>query len=154
MIAVKFLPSLDVQDKSRWRALIRKSVNTALALGYEGKSADVTVLLADDAYLQELNRNFAGNDHPTDVLSFEVGAVNPEDNKVYLGDVAVSLQRAARQAEEAHHSLEDEVQLLTVHGVLHLCGFDHTTAEEQARMWQVQEQVLRALGSTAEPAVS
>lgn len=146
MISVQFLSSRAWEDKPKWRALIRKSVQTALNYGYGGKAADVTVFLGDDAYLQELNRHFAGNDHPTDVLSFEAGFVNPEDNAVYLGDVAISLERAAQQAVEAHHSLEQEIQLLTVHGVLHLCGFDHATAEEKEHMWHVQAQVLRALG--------
>ncbi len=150
MISVTFLPSIQWQDKPKWRSLIRKAVQSALKFGYAGKSADVSVLLGDDSYLQALNRQYAGQDHPTDVLSFEVGTLNPEDDTIYLGDVAISVERAAQQAFEAHHPLEQEIQLLTVHGVLHLCGFDHATPEEQARMWQVQAQALSALGTEDE----
>lgn len=75
-------------------------------------------LITNDGELQALNREFRGQDYPTDVLSFP--AAPP-----YLGDVAISLQHARAQAREFAHSLEDELRILLLHGVLHLTGLDH-----------------------------
>ena len=77
-------------------------------------------LLTDDRELQRLNREFLGKDYPTDVLSFPSA-----DSKGGLGDIAVSIERAAAQARLLGHSLETEVAVLMLHGVLHLLGYDH-----------------------------
>ncbi|HVW84834.1 MAG TPA: rRNA maturation RNase YbeY [Bryobacteraceae bacterium] len=84
-------------------------------------------LITTDAELQSMNRDFRGKDYPTDVLSFP----GEED---YLGDIAISLQRARAQAREYGHALEDEIRVLMLHGVLHLKGMDHETdSGEMAR---------------------
>jgi probable rRNA maturation factor len=80
------------------------------------------VLLADDAELQRLNRKFRKQDYATDVLSFPSGKTGAAG---YLGDVAVSLDRARAQATEHGHSPDDEIRILMLHGVLHLMGMDH-----------------------------
>ena len=107
---------------------------------------DLTVVLTDDARLQELNRAYRGSDAPTDVLSFPATETDPETGALYLGDLLISVPRADAQAKSAGHPLEYEVQLLVVHGVLHLLGYDHATAEEKARMWNAQAEVLERLG--------
>jgi probable rRNA maturation factor len=89
------------------------------AVGIEG---DVHVLLADDATLKRLNRTFRGKNKATDVLSFPAGDGNYSG---VAGDLAISLETAARQAAQFGHSLRDEVRVLLLHGVLHLAGFDH-----------------------------
>lgn len=96
--------------------------------------------------LHELNRDYLGVDAPTDVLSFPASESDPETGATYLGDILISIPRAAQQAQAAGHPLEAEVQLLVVHGVLHLLGHDHAEAEEKARMWAGQEKVLERLG--------
>jgi len=88
------------------------------AVGLDG---DVEVLLADDATLRRLNRNFRKKNKATDVLSFPA-AENPDG---YAGDLAISLDTAARQADAFGHSLRDEVRILLLHGLLHLTGMDH-----------------------------
>ena len=108
--------------------------------------ADLTIVLTDDAQLHELNREYLGVDAPTDVLSFPASEADPETGVPYLGDILISIPRAAIQAQTAGHSLEAEVQLLAVHGVLHLLGYDHAQAEEKARMWSAQAEVLTRLG--------
>ncbi len=80
-------------------------------------------LITGDAELQRLNRDFRGKDYPTDVLSFPVAA----EGGRFLGDIAISLGRARAQAREFGHTVEREVQILMLHGVLHLAGFDHET---------------------------
>lgn len=83
-------------------------------------------LLADDAHLRHLNLRFLSNDYPTDVLSFpSVGATNE------LGEIAISMERAAAQAAEFGHSCLDEIRILMLHGVLHLTGLDHEIGDHQ-----------------------
>ncbi|MCS7221442.1 MAG: rRNA maturation RNase YbeY [Anaerolineae bacterium] len=121
------------------------------ALDAEGRSdGEVTVVLTDDAQVQELNRRYAGVNAPTDVLAFSAregapGFVIPPEAAGYLGDIIISIPYAARQAAEQGHSLAAELRMLAVHGALHLLGYDHSTAEEQAEMWRRQDSILRAL---------
>lgn len=118
---------------------------------HDGRPGDaLTVLLADDDTLCSLNRQFRGEDRPTDVLSFAAGDMPPPppDSAApgrYLGDIAISVPTAERQARQQGHAVVEELQLLTVHGVLHLLGYDHATAVEKAAMWAAQDRVLVAL---------
>ena len=109
-------------------------------------SVDMTIVLTDDAQLHELNREYLGVDAPTDVLSFPAAESDPETGVPYLGDILISIPRATQQAQAAGHSLEAEVQLLVVHGTLHLLGHDHASAGEKARMWKAQAEVMSKLG--------
>ena len=109
-------------------------------------SGDLTVVLSDDVRLQKLNRDYLGVDAPTDVLSFPASETDPETGARYLGDILISIPRADAQAKSAGHSLESELQLLVVHGVLHLLGYDHAEAKEKSKMWKVQAEVLERLG--------
>lgn len=123
-----------------------------LTLEQEGvrPPAGFSLLLTDDPYLQQLNRDFRGYDKPTDVLSFPAGQTlaqqNPGQQTPYLGDIAISVPTAQQQAHTAQHPLLDELRLLTVHGILHLLGYDHATPEEKAEMWAAQDKVLRVEG--------
>lgn len=108
--------------------------------------SDLTLLLAGDEEIRLLNRDYLGSDSPTDVLSFPADEVDPESGHRYLGDVVVSLPRAAAQALARGHAVEAETQLLVVHGVLHLLGHDHANADGKDLMWQIQAQVLDGLG--------
>jgi probable rRNA maturation factor len=108
--------------------------------------SDLTIVLTDDRQLHELNLDYLGVDAPTDVLSFPASESDPETGSTYLGDILISIPRAAQQAQAAGHSLEAEAQLLVVHGVLHLLGRDHATAEDKAVMWEEQAKVLERLG--------
>ena len=119
-----------------------------LTLDSQAIPADVemTIVLTDDAQLHELNREYLGVDSPTDVLSFSASESDPETGTRYLGDILISIPRAQAQAQTAGHKVEDETQLLVVHGTLHLLGFDHAEAKEKARMWAAQAEVLTRLG--------
>lgn len=107
---------------------------------------DMSIVLTDDEKLRELNRDYLGIDAPTDVLSFPASESDPETGAHYLGDILISVSRAAEQAKTAGHDVRDELQLLVVHGVLHLLGHDHAEAEGKARMWAAQSEVLERLG--------
>lgn len=116
-------------------------------LQHEGVSdeVDLTVVISNDDTLHQLNLEFMGIDGPTDVLSFPAGIVDPDTGRTYLGDVIISLPRAEAQAPENGQSVEGEVLLLAVHGVLHLLGHDHAEPEEKERMWAAQAAVLSGL---------
>lgn len=119
--------------------------------GVEGPSA-LSVMLTDDEELQRLNRQFRGEDKPTDVLSFSAGATPGEEASelgAYLGDIAISVPTAQRQAQAGGHGLEPELMLLTVHAVLHLLGHDHATEPERDEMWATQGEILMQLGVDA-----
>jgi probable rRNA maturation factor len=113
--------------------------------------AEATIVISDDAQLQALNRQFLEIDAPTDVLSFPAGETDPDSEALYLGDVIVSLPRAQAQAQAGGYALQDELQLLVVHGLLHLLGHDHAEEEEKARMWSAQTEILESLGCVARP---
>jgi len=87
-------------------------------------SRPMVCLLANDAHLQQLNRDFLGHDYPTDVLSFPSDALKPE-----LGEIAISMERAAAQAAQFGHTCVEEVKILLLHGTLHLVGFDHENGD-------------------------
>ena len=119
-------------------------------LRHEGSLGQVTVVVTDDVGIEELNRDFLGIDAPTDVLSFGAQeaagpfVVAPEAGN-YLGDVIISYPRAAAQAAEQGHPTGRELDLLVVHGLLHLLGYDHAAEAEQAVMWARQDKILDSL---------
>lgn len=126
--------------------LVEKAALAALKHQSAPENADVTIVLSDDEQLHNLNRDYLGVDAPTDVLSFPAEETDPETGDRYLGDILLSVPRAATQAEAAGHDVEAEAQLLVVHGVLHLMGHDHAEADEKERMWQAQSEILAQLG--------
>jgi len=126
--------------------LLERAVNTALAHQSASLDSELTIVLTDDSRLHELNRDYLGVDAPTDVLSFPASETDPETGARYIGDILISIQRARAQADTAGHPLESEVQLLVVHGLLHLLGHDHARAREKARMWKAQAEILKRLG--------
>jgi probable rRNA maturation factor len=115
-------------------------------LTHQSAVGDITIVLTDDAQLHALNRDYLGIDAPTDVLSFPASETDPETARRYLGDILISVPHAGEQAKAAGHTLEAEVQLLTVHGTLHLLGYDHAEAKEKKRMWKAQAEALERLG--------
>ena len=126
--------------------LVERAANAALAHQAQLLDSELSVILTNDARLHELNLNYLGVDAPTDVLSFPASETDPETGARYIGDILISMPRAQAQAEAAGHSLEAEVQLLVIHGVLHLLGHDHAESEEKAHMWKAQTEILESLG--------
>ena len=107
--------------------------------------AELGVVITDDETVRRLNREYAGDDHATDVLSFslrEGEEFASPDNVERLGEVIIAYPTAARQAEEAGHSVDDEVGHLLVHGILHLLGYDHIEPDDEVVMRAREEQLL------------
>jgi len=119
----------------------------AAALEYEGARGSVAVLVTDDEGIHRLNRDYRGVDRPTDVLSFPSaeGENVPADGD-FLGDIAISLERAKEQAAEYGHTLKRELSFLAVHGTLHLLGYDHMDEAARGEMFSIQEKILNKMG--------
>src|SRR2546426_11522421 len=105
----------------------------------------VTVVLLSDARVRELNRRFRKKDRPTDVLSFPSVADEPRaDGRRYLGDVVIAAGLARRQAKEVGHSIQTELRVLALHGLLHLLGYDHE--RDAGRMDRLERRLCRQGG--------
>lgn len=138
---------ITIEPKTKFPAkLLERAARAALEHQSASLDSDLTIVLTDDERIQELNRDYLGIDAPTDVLSFPASETDPETGSPYLGDILISLPYAAKSAERAGHPLEAEMQLLVVHGVLHLLGHDHAKVREKARMWKAQAEILESLG--------
>lgn len=132
-----------------WRALV-----AAMAVGPEdGGSRAVSLLLTDDETMRRLNRSYRGQDKATNVLSFPAAAGPEEqcapphpDEPPWLGDIAVSLEAAMREAEDEGKPLADHVCHLIVHGMLHLLGYDHEDDADARIMEHLETRVLAELG--------
>jgi probable rRNA maturation factor len=120
-----------------------------VSLNHQGFSPefDITILLDDDQRIQQLNRDYLAIDSPTDVLAFPAGFTDPDTGHKNLGDIIISYPQAKSTADKLGHSMEAELQLLIVHGVLHLLGYDHLEPEDKERMWSTQSQILNQLDS-------
>ncbi|MFQ5328787.1 MAG: rRNA maturation RNase YbeY [Thermodesulfobacteriota bacterium] len=117
---------------------IKALLKTALEdLGH--RDSEVSLLMTDDAEIRELNRLYLDRDRPTDVLSF------PTDDNTFIGDIAISLDRAAEQAEEQWDTLTDELARLLIHGLLHLLGHEHEEGGREAEVMFAEERRLMAL---------
>ena len=125
------------------RKLLKKAAESTLVREGNGMG-DLTLVLTGDKKIKALNKQFRGIDLPTDVLSFPTES--RQKGAHYLGDVIISVPRAKDQAKEAGHSLNEELALLAVHGVLHLLGYDHSDLSGKAAMWKAQGAILRELG--------
>lgn len=151
--SAEFEAGVEVQIAPAFTDLVsadRLRIAAESVLGYEGVDGQVTLVITDDQGIRELNRDFLGIDAPTDVLAFSAqegdgSFVAAPEMRGYLGDVILSYPRALAQAGEFGHSVELEFNLLIVHGILHLLGYDHTGEEEKAIMWARQDTILRGL---------
>jgi probable rRNA maturation factor len=106
----------------------------------------LSIVIGNDRLLKKLNQKYRNIDTPTEVLSFPANELDPESNLIYLGDVIISLPRAEYQATLGGHPLVNELQLLVVHGILHLLGYDHSEEAEKKIMQTAQNKVLIKLG--------
>ena len=141
---------IDVRNKCKSNIItthrLKKITNNVLKLVLDERSrnpAEVSVVFVDDAEMRNLNRNYRGGNKSTDVLAFPMNegrfaAINPE----LLGDIVISVPQARKQAEMHEHSIERELTILLIHGLLHLLGYDHTTDQEEREMKEYEQEYL------------
>lgn len=153
-VEVDFMISQDIPHcPSHLKNLAVNTVRSALLfLGHKVHTCEVSVLFTDDDFIAELNQQYRGVPGPTDVLSF---ALTDQESEVdrqeapgvpeMLGDIVISLETVARQAQSQGKTEDQEIRLLLVHGVLHLLAFDHDEPEREAVMWKRQAEILGEL---------
>ena len=132
----------DVQE------VMQRAVETALKR--HDREGIVSIAIVDNEEIRELNRDFRDKDVPTDVLSFpaDEGVDLPAVPDRFIGDIAISYERACEQAEAYGHPIIREMAFLTIHGCLHLLGYDHMNEEDQAVRFDMQNQLLKELNIT------
>ena len=141
--------------KPEYEKIIAEAVNTSVSgLNIEGRF-EVSVLIVDNAKIRELNREYRDIDKETDVLSFPMMDFSSDDahlEKVWeyelLGDIVISLEKAAEQAGMYGHTIEREIGFLTVHSMLHLFGYDHESEDERQIMRRLEEGILEKMRLT------
>ncbi|MFA7406330.1 MAG: rRNA maturation RNase YbeY [Anaerolineaceae bacterium] len=112
----------------------------------EGKAlASLSVKITDDQEMRLLNKTYRNIDSTTDVLAFNQGYIDPETDLLYLGDIIISYEQAKLQADAHKCAVHEECALLTIHGTLHLLGYDHSNPEEKDEMWSKQNNILRCV---------
>jgi probable rRNA maturation factor len=129
---------LSYSDKTKSGLKLRPLILKACRAVTSEKS-EVSVTIVNDEEIHRLNREYRGIDAPTDVLSFELGGE-------LLGDIVISIETAVRQAKEYGHSLEREIAFLTIHGMLHLLGYNHELKTDERIMFAKQDEILQKLG--------
>lgn len=128
---------------------IQRAVSWVLRTHDVPLGTGLSIVFTDDEEIRRLNQQFRAVDAPTDVLSFPSDEpVIPDEEEIepYLGDLILALPYIQRQAGAENHALDDELLLAILHGTLHLLGYDHDTAENQAEMWKVQSEALQTVG--------
>ena len=132
-------------DRSRLHSFMLR----VLQLRPPEQAGEFAICLVSDRKMREFNRRYRDRSTPTDVLSFpdETPDGSPAQQR-YLGDIAISVDTAARQAERVGHSLDREIEILALHGYLHLLGYDHE--RDAGEMMRLQRQLDRTLLSSEE----
>ena len=129
------------------QARIEKIANLVLEHEHVSSKPDVSIVVSTDETLHRLNKEYLGEDTPTDVLSFPSDEVDPGTGNRYLGDIIISYPRVIAQAKQGGHSPSAELELLVIHGTLHLLGYDHAKPEDKEVMWAAQSDLLAASGN-------
>ena len=148
---VRHVVEIDVDPRYATRidgALLRDAVIATLGSRRLRNPRAISVTIADTPTVRRLNKRYLGEDHPTDVLSFniDIPGIRRPDGVEDLGALIIALSVAAAGAKERSVDLVDEVALLVVHGTLHLLGFDHESKPDDDRMRQLEDCALRRLG--------
>jgi len=142
MINLKLLYNDKVKSGLNFRPLAVRCCNTVLAYERYPYVSEVSLSLVSDAEIRGLNRQYRGMDTATDVLSFLLGEPNYDSEAVVLGDIIISVETARRQARG---DITAELAFLTVHGMLHLLGYDHMNKADERVMFAKQDEILSRL---------
>ena len=141
-----------VKLPSDFKDLLTSAVRASLEVDGIKEPAEVNITFVSDEGIRRINRDFRNINKSTDVLSFPLGEngiydINPENGRLLLGDVIISVEHAVKQAETFGHSFEREMAYLTVHSLFHLMGYDHIDeAEEKRIMREREEKALSVIG--------
>lgn len=152
MLTIDFIDEESLVNE-KVQGLLTDLLNYAAKKENIESDAELSVTFVDNDQIQEINRTYRGKDKPTDVISFaleetsadEVNIIDGPDYRM-LGDVIISIPKTKEQAEEYGHSFQRELGFLSVHGFLHLLGYDHMTDEDEKEMFARQSEILDEFG--------
>ena len=143
------LSPINIQNPNQYPVeyrILETAIQVVLERHNQSADTEMSVLLADNQTIQQLNRQFRNIDAPTDVLSFPSAVLPDEIEEVpYLGDLVIAVPYAQTQADQEDVAFNHLLQLLVVHGTLHLLGYDHDKDENRQMMWAEQAQCLDQL---------
>jgi len=145
---------INQQNKVNYNRTLQKTIlsvaNAVAKMAKISKNTELSILIVDNSYIQELNFIYRQQNCPTDVLSFAMNELADGDPDLdvegevnVLGDIVISLEEALAQSEEYGHSLERELGYLVAHGMLHLLGYDHETEAERELMRNLEEKIMQ-----------
>ena len=156
------LEKVEISVEEKFRGLVdkdwaRKIAQKVLKAENVTPPYEVSLVFTDSETVQQLNRDYRGVDEPTDVLAFymlpqkeaDSSFVLPPDGVLRLGEIIISYPQAAEQAKEQGHSVDKELALLIIHGILHLLGYDHEQPEEERRMRARERELLGSVEHTS-----
>jgi probable rRNA maturation factor len=140
---------VEVETDPEW---LQKVVEKTLQAENAPPSVEISLVITGQERIRELNRQYRGKDQPTDVLSFSMSEqkedeepaafIGPPDGLLHLGEVIISYPQAVIQAQERNHSIKKEMAILTVHGVLHILGYDHEQPDKEPAMTAKEKSIL------------
>jgi len=130
-------------DQKRLETVAKESIKQAT----EETNPTFSLRITNNQGIRQFNHKYRGINEATDVLSFPGGYEDPESGHYYLGDIIISLQMAQKQANDIQTNLQFEIEMLLVHGILHLCGYDHATKNKYVEMSQLQDSILLSLNN-------
>lgn len=145
---------INQQNKVNYNRSLQKTIlsvaNAVAKMAKISKNTELSILIVDNSYIQELNYLYRQQNCPTDVLSFAMNELVDDDPDLdvegevkVLGDIVISLEKALAQSEEYGHSLERELGYLVAHRMLHLLGYDHETEAERQLMRSLEEMIMQ-----------
>ncbi|WP_369902581.1 rRNA maturation RNase YbeY [Bacillus manliponensis] len=151
-LIIDFIDETEVVEQAHMDMMRSLIESAAKAEGVEAE-AELSITFVDNERIREINREYRGKDQPTDVISFALEDMGEGEMEIVgadmprmLGDLIISIPRTKEQAEEYGHSFERELGFLTVHGFLHLLGYDHMTEEDEQVMFGKQKEILDTFG--------
>ncbi|MEL3972862.1 rRNA maturation RNase YbeY [Rossellomorea oryzaecorticis] len=155
-LSIDFIDETE-QLSERDTELIQGILNFAANKEEVEENSEVSVTFVSNERIREINREYRHKDQPTDVISFALEELGEDEIEVIggdiprlLGDIIISVERAKEQAEEYNHSFSRELGFLSLHGFLHLLGYDHIEEEDEKKMFQRQKDILDEYGLTRE----
>jgi probable rRNA maturation factor len=155
-LSIDFIDETE-QLSERDTELIKGILNFAASKEEVEENSEVSVTFVSNERIREINREYRHKDQPTDVISFALEELGEDEIEIVggdiprvLGDIIISVERAKEQAEEYNHSFSRELGFLSLHGFLHLLGYDHIEEEDEKKMFQRQKDILDEYGLTRE----
>ena len=137
--------------KNEWKKFVKQvCANIDYIKKLKNDTVEIGITFVNDEEIRKLNTSYKSKDNPTDVLAFEYDNQSeflPLSESFHLGDVVISVDTARMQAEDLNHDIKKELQILTIHGILHLTGYDDLAPKAKTRMFKMQDKLLEQTGT-------